>query len=383
MAASYHQLGNVACLRRRLDEAEDWYRKSLAIREDLGDRPGIAATYGQLGMTAQERGRLEEAEDWYRKSLAIFEDSGDRPGLAATYGQFGLLVEQRGQPRQALDWMVRCVTVFEQFPHPKTDPVPEHLARLTGPLGNGALEASWREVTGGPLPQAVRDYIRSARPAASGGQPEGYGWQLPDKEDLYRQTLAAFEELGDRPAMVGAYGMLGMTAQEQGRLEEAEDWFRKALAISDELRDRPLMATCYHELYVLPTCGAAGRGRRLVPQVPYYLRGAGGPGPRSRHLRISRPSRRAAGTAPPGPGLDGPVHHHVRAVPPPEDSPCTKAPRPPDRPTRQRSLGSQLAGGHRPPAPPGRPQLRQLQPTQKPQKQKQQTKTRARARARP
>ena len=61
-------------------EAEDWYRRSLAIIEELGDRPGMAITYHQLGMTAQDRGRLDEAEDWYRKSLTIKEELGDRPG---------------------------------------------------------------------------------------------------------------------------------------------------------------------------------------------------------------------------------------------------------------------------------------------------------------
>ena len=30
-------------------------------------------------MTAQDRGRLDEADDWYRKSLTIEEELGNRP----------------------------------------------------------------------------------------------------------------------------------------------------------------------------------------------------------------------------------------------------------------------------------------------------------------
>ena len=67
----------------RLEEAENWYRKSLAISEELGDRPGMAITYHQLGIVAQDRGQLEEAEHWHRKSLAISEELGDRPGMAS------------------------------------------------------------------------------------------------------------------------------------------------------------------------------------------------------------------------------------------------------------------------------------------------------------
>jgi tetratricopeptide (TPR) repeat protein len=161
MAFSYHQLGNTARRRGQLDEADDWYRKSLTFKEDLGDRPAMALTYHALGITAQDRGRLDEADDWYRKSLTIKEELGNLPSMALTYGQLGLLAETRQQPGQALEWTVRCVTLFDQFPHPATGPGPDHLARLTRQLGMAALQHTWQQVTGQPVPQAVRDYITS------------------------------------------------------------------------------------------------------------------------------------------------------------------------------------------------------------------------------
>jgi tetratricopeptide (TPR) repeat protein len=87
IANLYHQLGNAAQVEGRLDEAEGWYRQSLAISEELDNRPGMASTYHQLGMAAQDRGRLDEAESWYRKALAIEAELGNRPGMAGTYHQ--------------------------------------------------------------------------------------------------------------------------------------------------------------------------------------------------------------------------------------------------------------------------------------------------------
>jgi tetratricopeptide (TPR) repeat protein len=159
MASTYHQLGTVAQTRGRLDDAEDWYRRSLTINEALGNRPGMAMTYHELGRVAQARGRLDDAEDWYRRSLSINEELGNRPDLAKTYGQLGLLAEARDEPTGALEWMVRCVALFDEFPHPATGPGPDHLARLTGVLGVGALEAAWLKVTGSPLPAAVREHV--------------------------------------------------------------------------------------------------------------------------------------------------------------------------------------------------------------------------------
>jgi tetratricopeptide (TPR) repeat protein len=161
MAGIYHQLGMTAQDRGRLDEAEDWYRKSLTINEELGYRPGMALTYHQLGMTAQDRGRLDEAEDWYRKSLTINEELGNRPGMAITYAQLGLLAEARAQALPALEWNIRCVTLFDQFPSPMTGTGPSAVARLTRQLGLPALQAAWQQVTGKPVPQAVADYITS------------------------------------------------------------------------------------------------------------------------------------------------------------------------------------------------------------------------------
>jgi hypothetical protein len=121
----------------------------------------MARSYHQLGITAQDRRRLDEAEDWYRQSLTIFEELGDRPGMALTYAQLGLLAEDRAQAPLALEWNIRCVTLFDQFPSPLTGTGPSALARLTRQLGMPALQAAWQQITGQPVPPAVLDYITS------------------------------------------------------------------------------------------------------------------------------------------------------------------------------------------------------------------------------
>jgi tetratricopeptide (TPR) repeat protein len=163
LVSTYHQLGIIAFLWGRLDDAEEWCRKALAIAEEVGNEPDKAAIYHQLGRVAQDRGQLEDAEQWYRKSLAIKEELGDEPGMATTFGQLGRLAEEQGQPRQALEWMVRSVALFGEFPHPATGPAPDYLARLTVQLGTGALEQCWQQVTGHPLPPAVRSYLASSQ----------------------------------------------------------------------------------------------------------------------------------------------------------------------------------------------------------------------------
>ncbi len=96
LATAYHHLGVVAQDRGRLEDAEDWYRQSLTITEQLGNRLKIASSYHQLGTVALDRGRLEDAEDWYRQSLTINGDIGDRPGIALNYHQLGAVAWSGG-----------------------------------------------------------------------------------------------------------------------------------------------------------------------------------------------------------------------------------------------------------------------------------------------
>ena len=167
-AASYHNLGMVAQLRGRLEEAEDWYTRSLTIKEEIGDRPGQASTYHMLGMVAQLRGQLEEAEDWYTRATAIAKELGDRPKIALAYSQLGLLAEQRQDLTGALEWAVRCVALFDNVDLPGAGTGLAQLARLTSQLGIQVLEKCWHQVTGQPLAEPVRAYVRTYRPQGSG-----------------------------------------------------------------------------------------------------------------------------------------------------------------------------------------------------------------------
>ena len=156
-----NNLGVSALEQDRPEDAETWHRRSLHIRGNLGDQLGTAMSYHGLGAVAQYEGRLDDARDWFLKSLAISEDLGNRANMAASYIRLGLLAEEREQPRQAMEWIVRYVTLFDQFPHSSTTPGLAPLARLSRQLGIPALERTWQQITGQPLPQPVRHYMTS------------------------------------------------------------------------------------------------------------------------------------------------------------------------------------------------------------------------------
>jgi len=193
LAIVYHQLGMVAQRRGDLDQAEDWYKKSLEIEEALGNRPGMANSYGQLGILAQRRGDLDQAEDWYKKSLEIEEALGNRPGMANSYGQLGILAQRRGDLDQAEDWYKKSLKISEALGN-RTG-----LAKTYHQLG---IVAELR----GDLDQA---------------------------EAWYKKSLEIKEALGNRPGMATTYGQLGLLAEQREDVAGAFAWTIRCILLFD------------------------------------------------------------------------------------------------------------------------------------------------------
>jgi tetratricopeptide (TPR) repeat protein len=239
----YHQLGMTDQERGRLDEAEEWYRKSLAINEEFGSRTGMVLSYGQLGTLARDRGRLDEAEEWYRQTLTLSEELRDRPRMGMTYHQLGMTAQGRGRLDEAEEWYRKSLAI-------------------SGELGNRRYMA----VTYHQLGMTAQDRGR-----------------LDEAEEWYRKSLAIKEELSDRVGMSATYHQLGMTAQDRGRLDEAEEWYRKSLALKEELGTWPSAALTYAQLGLLaeersqPRLALAWNIRcvSLIDEFPSRLTGTG------------------------------------------------------------------------------------------------------------
>ena len=79
MAINYGNLGNLYYTRGNLDDAEEMYKKSLEIDEELGRRQGMASNFGDLGNLNAARGDLDTATSYWTKSLTLAREMGAAP----------------------------------------------------------------------------------------------------------------------------------------------------------------------------------------------------------------------------------------------------------------------------------------------------------------
>jgi tetratricopeptide (TPR) repeat protein len=110
-----------------LDEAEKFYRESLAMnRKLLGDKhPEIANGMENVAMSLQDKGDLAGAEDMYRQSLTMRRElmGENHPDVAQTLANLASLQYDRGNTGEALANMREVLSIYRKvYPadHPET-----------------------------------------------------------------------------------------------------------------------------------------------------------------------------------------------------------------------------------------------------------------------
>ena len=114
LANNYNNIGLIHWGKKDYEKALEFYLKSLSIKEELGDKHGMANSYNNIGIihknkaeqlrspdSAVYRERLYDiALKYYLKALKIREELGDKNGMASSYGNIGLLYSKDAQIRR-------------------------------------------------------------------------------------------------------------------------------------------------------------------------------------------------------------------------------------------------------------------------------------------
>lgn len=96
-AVAANVLGGHAFFDGRWEEAADLYRRSRAVREQMGDPGGAAAATANLAELLVEQGRHAEADELLDEVLAVWRAAGDLPGVAFALRLRGLARIRSGQ----------------------------------------------------------------------------------------------------------------------------------------------------------------------------------------------------------------------------------------------------------------------------------------------
>ncbi|NTW01658.1 MAG: hypothetical protein HGA19_10140, partial [Oscillochloris sp.] len=200
----YKQLGLLAYGRGSYAEAMQYLRLTLAIAEDVADRPRVADTLLSLGAVALALGEWASAEQTLRRGLAIYDDLQYDWGRGHTLRFLGALAMAQDDLALAERLLADSLAIAQQ-------------------IGNRIGEA------------LVLDQIGLLRLAQ--GQFAQSGLTLG-------QALELFRALGVELGIGRALGHLGCLALKQGQTAEAYQQLVQAMVIAERIHAPPLLIEC-------------------------------------------------------------------------------------------------------------------------------------------
>lgn len=187
--------GAVFYTKGNFDQALKFHKKSLALREEMGDSQEIATSLNGIGHILFMKGELDQALDCFQRSLSLRETIGNPQEIAEPLNNIGSINLLRGNLKQALDYFKRSLTLLEQLGNP------QHIARTRSNIG-------LIYYLKGDLEQALK---------------------------FLEQDLRMFEELGNPMDIAKSLNSIGLIYAQKGDSAQAIDNLQRSLNLFEEL----------------------------------------------------------------------------------------------------------------------------------------------------
>jgi len=194
-----------------LAAARELCEQSLAAKQQLGDKPGVAGTLHELARLTERWGDYDAARDLYTEALAIEKQLDDKAAVARTLSRLAATFRGPGSPADPRAGCEKLKLILEEL----------------GDAGSAA-DTLHRLAS---LAEGRRDYTEASR--------------------LYEQHLFVSQQLGDKPAVVRCCRRLASLAESRGDYEEARRLGEQALAAARELGDVAGIAKTLRQLAAL------------------------------------------------------------------------------------------------------------------------------------
>ena len=115
IAESLNNIGNIYDNQGDISQALGYYYKSLKIQKEIGDKEGIANSLNNFGSIYYNQGDISQALGYYHKSLKIREEIGDKSGIALSLNNIGSIYDNQGDISQALGYYHKSLKIQEEI----------------------------------------------------------------------------------------------------------------------------------------------------------------------------------------------------------------------------------------------------------------------------
>lgn len=244
------QLGLLAALRGRDEEAESHLAAALSLARALGDRRSEGDVLNRLGLAVSTVNRFDDAIDFHRQALEVFLDLDEQRGQCIAQLNLGKCHLEIGEPDVALGFLVPSLEIARRLDdHYYVTLAMHHMACCQSDRGchREAIEAHLA-----CLAEVRRAGYREGEAYTFYGMGRAYAalGELTAALGHLRSAHDMFRELGDPRAAGNCLIDLGHGLVRLGDRRGAETAWREALAVF-ESRDPAITAELHAALATL------------------------------------------------------------------------------------------------------------------------------------
>jgi len=195
LATAYGNIGYVNKYRGNIDEALDYYYKSLELSKKTNDKNGISSMYNNIGIIHGSQGNIKKALEYYQKCMQIREEIGDKKGLAAIYNNIGEEYRKQGDLDKTLEYYKKSMSYSQLINNEK------NLARNMSNIGYVYFTLN----------------------------------EIDTALIYWQKSLRIRQKIGDEYGKAQSYTNLASIKEYKNELDSALDYLSKALEIYEEL----------------------------------------------------------------------------------------------------------------------------------------------------
>ena len=288
LSGVYNNIGTLAEEQNNKQKAIDNHYKSLKIREELKDEPGIAESYYNIGIFYINNGDITNGVEAYNKSLVIQEKRKDKQHIADVLNRLAIVYRSQGITERALDYFHKSLKIQEEIKNKRGEAVSlNNIASIYSNINETekSLEYYKRAYN-------INEGLGDKRGAAYYFQSIGVVYQneknekkalenfkkalniyeanniknpIPgclinisnsllkqdsiDSSALYaKKALKLSEELAKKDEIIRALNLLSSIYLKQDKIEEAIKYAERSLSLAKELNFLPKINTAYYDL---------------------------------------------------------------------------------------------------------------------------------------
>ncbi len=245
LASRAHRVGRVCIDQGRFREGEQWFRRAVAIREQvLGtEHADTATSANNVGAALARQGRHAESEEWYRRALTIRERvlGPEHADTATSVNHVGTALWRQGRYAESEEWYRRALAIREKVlgsEHADTAASVNNVGAALERLGRYA-EAEERHRRALSIREKVLgvEHADTAISATNVGIALERQGRYDESEQWFRRALTIREKvLGlEHADTAWSVNFVGIALERQGRYAESEQWFRRALTIREKV----------------------------------------------------------------------------------------------------------------------------------------------------